>query len=101
SDMRPVRSARRRRALALIATAAICAGLALPAPQPTEASWVDTEAGSATFTALTVTAPTYVGCAGSGLLSLGETLTIHWRAAPNADQLTVEYEYVDQDGLLQ
>jgi len=101
--VRPVRSARRR-ALALIAAAAICAGLAVPAPQPTEATWVDSEAGSATFTAITVSAPTYVSCQASGLLGgllgLAPTLDIVWNAPSHAGDLVLEIASVDASGLV-
>ncbi len=91
----------RRRAAAVLVVAAVCAVLAVPPPEQTEAAWTDAEVVQGAYTALTVPAPTYVSCSGTGLLSLGESMTINWRTAANAGQLVVEYEYFDKDGLLQ
>lgn len=76
---------RRSKWAALAAAGALtCALLVVPAAGTTEAAWTDGETGSATFKAMTLQAPTMTGCTfNPGLVGLGSTVTIQWRAPAN------------------
>ncbi len=91
----------RRRAAAVVAAVALCVVLAAPPVEQTEAGWVDAEVGMGTFKSIVVPKPTYVSCSGTGILSLGASLIINWREAPNASELIVDYAQLDATGILQ
>ncbi|WP_051172809.1 hypothetical protein [Microbacterium indicum] len=69
-----------RRVLAAVAGLALLAGAAVaPRAEPVEAAWVDAEAGSATFTAMTMLAPLGSSCtAAGGVLGVTPTVTLRW-----------------------
>lgn len=57
--------------------------LLTPAPAQTEAAWTDGESASATFTAMTLVAPSMTECTYSPALAGSSTISIKWRPPGN------------------
>lgn len=82
---------RRLRATVAIVAAAALALVIAPHPTETEASWVDSEVGNATFNAITVPTPQSTGAcvAAGGLLGVAPTVTVPWKVPDGLTGYTV------------
>ncbi|KAM9861872.1 hypothetical protein ACI1US_02243 [Leucobacter sp. BZR 635] len=81
----------------------LSAAMLAPAPQQTEAVWVDAEAGTAAFTAITVPRPLNNGpCSiqGSLLNLLGSSLTMRWALPPGVELSAARISYTGSNGLV-
>lgn len=98
-----MRRALRRSLAGLCIVAAAVSLLVMPGAEETEASWVDTETGTATLTALTVPRPqaTAQCVASSGLLGAFPKVTIYWRVPEGFSGYTsADAELVNPNGSL-
>ncbi|MGO1839650.1 MAG: hypothetical protein ACTH0E_09045 [Candidatus Microbacterium stercoravium] len=96
----------RRRILASLAALSMIGIIfAVPAVQPTDAAWQDSEAGITTFTAAAALEPPVAaanGCVAGGLLGIVPTVTISW-SVPEGANFTVddiEFGQLNSGGLL-